>query len=214
MKKLIMFFAGLMLMTLTFGVMVISGMIYDTGAKTTVETFFFQPNDYSSRRPGVPATAQDLSESKLRDMLVGKYLIEYFGVTPDMDEMTLRKAGKTALARMSVRRVFEHWAQNIAPEMETLAQAGVLRTASLVEIIPEPGSAEYWRVEYEIKTWNRPNDLSAKPVVERGKLYMNIVFEPKMREQIQNKSIEGYLESGGDPAAVFRFGILDLTTQE
>lgn len=214
MKKLIMFFAGLMLMALAFGAIVLAGMIYDTGKKMTVETFFFQPNDYFGRRPGVPATAQDLSESKLRDMLVEKYLVEYLGVTPDMDEVIRRKAGKTALARMSGRRVFENWAQNVAPEIEKMAQAGILRTVSLVNTSPEPGSTEYWRVEYKIKTWTHPNDLSAEPDVEYGTLYMNIVFEPKMREQIQNKSIEAYLESGGDPAVAFRFGILDLTTQE
>lgn len=201
-------------MVLTFGAMVLSAMIYDTGKKTTVETFFFQPNDYFTRRPGVPATAQDLSESKLRNMLVEKYLVEYLGITPDTDEITRRMAGKTALARMSGRRVFENWVQNVAPEIEKMAQAGVLRTVSLVNLTPEPGSAEYWRVEYETKTWTRPNDLSNSPEVEHGVFYMNIVFESKMREQIQGKSIEQYLESGGDPAAAFRFGILDLTTQE
>lgn len=214
MKKLIVFFAGFALMALTFGAMVLAGMIYDAGKNTTVETFFFQPNDYFGRRPGVPATAQDLSESKLRDMLVEKYLVEYLGVTPDVDEVTRRKSGKTALARMSGRQVFENWAQNLAPEIEKMAQAGILRTVSLVNAVPEPGSTAYWRVEYEIKTWTKPNDLSAEPDIEHGVLYMNIVFEPKMREQIQKKSIEQYLESGGDPAVAFRFGILDLTTQE
>ena len=209
-----MFFGGLLLIALTFGALVLSGMIYDTGKKTTVKTYFFQPNNYPTQRPGVPATPQDLSEGKLRDLLLSKYLTEYFYVTPDLDEVARRKSGRTGLRRMSDAKVFEKWLENVAPEIEKMAQNHMLRTVTLVGAVPEPGSSEYWRVEYELKTWTRPNDLSATPVVDRGILYMNMVFEPQMRQEIQGKSIELYLESGGDPAVAFRFGILDITTQE
>ena len=54
MKKLIMFLSGLMLMVLMCGALVLAGFIYDTGSKTTIDTYFFQPDDNAIRRPGVP----------------------------------------------------------------------------------------------------------------------------------------------------------------
>ncbi|MBO5740276.1 MAG: hypothetical protein J6R52_04415 [Alphaproteobacteria bacterium] len=214
MKKLIMFLAGLILVALMFGALLLSGAIYDTGNKVTVDTFFFQPNNLFYQRPGDLKSINDLSADQLRNMLLNKYITEYFYVTPDVEELTNRMEGKTALRKMSARKVFTYWFENVAPEIEEMTNQRMLRTASLVSVTPVPGSDKYWRVEYELKTWEKPNNLALSPVVRRGVLNMEIVFRQKLKEEINGRPIEYYLESGQDPVAVFGFGIQDITIQE
>lgn len=214
MKKLMMFLAGLILVALMFGALLLSGAIYDTGNKATVDTFFFQPNNLFYQRPGDLKSINDLSADQLRNMLLNKYITEYFYVTPDVEELTNRMEGKTALRKMSARKVFTYWFENVAPEIEEMTNQRMLRTASLVSVTPVPGSDKYWRVEYELKTWEKPNNLALSPVVTRGVLNMEIVFRQKLKEEINGRPIEYYLESGQDPVAVFGFGIQDITIQE
>ncbi len=216
MKKLIAFLAGLALIALMFGALFLAGAIYDTGKKTTVETFFFQPNERYDQRPGDLKSVEDLSANELRDMLLNKYITEYFYVTPDTIALANRMAGTTSLARMSSAKVFNHWVKNIAPEIEEMTNQHMLRTASLVSITPDPGSDRYWRVEYELKTWPKSNDMATSPQITRGVLHMEIVYKKQLTKgskKFNGKSIEQYLESGKDPAAVFVFGIQDITTQ-
>ncbi len=215
MKKLIVFFAGLMLVALMFGAMFLAGAVYETANKATVETYFFQPDDLFFRRQADPKSLSDLSDEELRNMLVSKYVTEYFYVTPDAANVSMRMNSRGPLARMSQPKVFNAWLENMAPQIEEMAQKNMLRTASLVSITPQAGSDNYSRVEYELKTWERTNDLALNPKVTRGEMYMQIIFRPGIRQEFrkQNKVAE-YLENGGDPAALFMFGINDLTIQE
>lgn len=214
MKKLIMFLAGLILVALMFGALFLAGAIYDTGNKATVDTFFFQTNNLFYQRPGDLKSINDLTADQLRDMLLNKYITEYFYVTPDATELANRIDGQTALRKMSTPKVFAYWLENIAPQIEEMTKMRMLRTASLVSVTPAPGSDRYWRVEYELKTWNKPNDLALSPETTNGVLHIEIFFLKQLKEEINGRPIEYYLESGKDPVAVFRFGILDITTQD
>ena len=42
---------------------------------------------------------------------------------------------------------------------------------------------------------------------------MQISFNPNMMETVRGKPVEKYLESGNNPAAAFRFGIMDIATE-
>ena len=95
-----------------------------------------------------------------------------------------------------------------------MAEQKMLRLASLVDVTKASDDSNYLRVEYELKTWEKPNDFSVAPVLTRGVMYMHIMFEPYLREQVRGKTIEEYLESGGDPAAVFRFGVYTIADQK
>ena len=45
-------------------------------------------------------------------------------------------------------------------------------------------------------------------------MYMYILYESGIREHtIQGIPIEQYLESGKDPVAIFKFGVLDVVLQ-
>lgn len=215
MKNLIKILAGVSLVALMCGALFLSSAIYETSNKATVETYFFQPDYSFDRRQSTPKALQDLSDDELRNMLLGKYLIEYFYVTPDVSDITRRMEKKGTLATMSSGKVFTDWLENIAPKIEEMAKNNMLRTVSLVSIEPQAGSDKYWRVEYELKTWTHPNDLAASPEVTRGVLFMEIEFRRRLREIYKKQGLaEQKLEEGGDPAPLFAFGIVDITTQE
>lgn len=220
MRKLILFFAGLILMVLMCGALVVSAAIYDSAAKTEIDTYFFQPDDSFLRRPGVPASPEDLGVNNMRERLIAKYITEYFYITPDVIDVERRMSGATSLYRMSVRTVFNAWLENIAPEIKSMAESGVLRTVSLIDASFESRfdgpmtRGEYWRITYELKTWHKPNNFSVIPETTRGVLYMALNYAPGMREVIGNRTVEEYLESGGDPAAVFKFIVIDVASNE
>lgn len=211
MKKLIMFLSGLLLMVLMCGALVLTGVIYDTGAKTTVNTYFFQPDDNAIRRPGVPVSDLTLGADKMRERLIAKYITEYFYVTPDMSDVTRRREGRTSLRRMSLRDVFNTWLQKVAPEIEDLAKKRALRTVSLISVAPDINN-KYWIVNYELRTWRAPNNFASAPDVTRGTIYLGINYAPGMRDTVGKQSVEDYLESGGDPAAVFKFVVIDVAS--
>ncbi len=219
MKKLIMFLSGLILMVLMCGALVLSGFIYDAGnvfnknINSANDVYFFQPDNNAIRRPGVPATDGVLGADKMREMLIAKYITEYFYATPDISDITRRKDGTTSLYRMSARNVFNAWLQNVAPEIEDLAKSRALRTVSLVSVSPD-ASARYWVVEYELKTWTSPNDFAVMPETTRGTIYLGINYAPGMRDKMGKRSVEDYLESGGDPAAVFKFIVIDVASHD
>ena len=43
---------------------------------------------------------------------------------------------------------------------------------------------------------------------------MDISYEPGMRETVLGRSLSQYMESGGDPAVAFKFGVRDIVIQE
>ena len=212
MRKLILFFSGIILLGLMFGALVVTGAIYETGAKTTTEAYFFQPNDNFTRRIGVPARPIDFGPDKLREMLITKYITEFFYITPDSDAMARRAEGRTALRRMSSGAAFNKWRKTVAPVIEEMTSNRVLRTVSFLDAVPD--GDEYWAVTYELKTWRTPNDFSVLPDVTRGTIWLDIEYSDGLRDTVANMSVSDYLESGGDPAAAFKFGVRDFAIND
>lgn len=213
MKKLIMFFSGIVILALMCIALWFAGAIYDTANKVSIDTFFFQPNNLSYQRAGVPATAAELGDELIRNMLIERYLTEYFYVIPDTNDVVNRVDGRTGLYGMSTRAVFDNWRTNIAPAIQKLAQDRVLRTVSVASITPPTNSA-YWTIVYKMETWGQPNNFYVAPTVTYGNIYLNIRFEPGMRDDVRGKPVEEFLEQGGDPAATFKFMVLDVATEK
>ncbi|MDE5616129.1 MAG: hypothetical protein K2I81_04860 [Alphaproteobacteria bacterium] len=213
MRKLISFFIGLCILALMFGAIAGAAAIYDTARKIKIETYFFQPNNLSGQRVGVPATPSDLGPDKMRRRLVEKYLSEYFYVIPDTANVEKRMGAFSPLARMSTQSVFSQWQQQEGAYIKTLAEEGAFRTVRIIGEIKKPADSDFWTVEYEMKTWRRPNDMAEEPVVTRDVLYMGISDE-YMMDFRQNIDIRQYLENGYDPAAIFRFGITAIGRQQ
>ena len=66
-------------------------------------------------------------------------------------------------------------------------------------------------VEYELKTWDSPNDVMAMPDVTRGVLYMDITKKPI--RVLQTADALDRLKNGVDPVSAFTFGVLDVIQQ-
>ncbi len=211
MKKLMTFFFGIVLIGLMFAAMFLTGAIYDAAEKQTVEPYFFQVNNQSAMRPGAPQGYAELGNSTIRDMLIKKYVVEYFYANPDTEDIARRVAGQTALRRMSSRTVFDKWTDTEAETIQDIAENKGLRTVRVFdEIYKLDDNSDYWIIEYELKTWREPNNFDVLPEITRGRIFLNVIDAPGVRRDMD---VGRYLESGGDPAAVFRFRVDDAIVQ-
>ena len=202
-----MFFAGVILLVLTGVGIYFAGGIFDAGMNQNIFPYFFQPNNLSERRPGVPQTPEYMGDSEFLDLLVRKYVTEYFYAAPDAENIARRMAANGVLARMSVPAVFEEWTSNEAQSIQKLARDKSMRTVRVIDKIYQPSGSQYWVVNYELTTWNTPNDFSVAPTITRGTMYMNITYEMGMRKDVSIAELHHFLENGGDPAAVFNFRV-------
>ena len=82
-----------------------------------------------------------------------------------------------------------------------------MRIAKVIDKIYQPNGSKYWVVNYELTTWEKPNDFSIQPTVTRGTMYMDISYEMGMIDNVNIDVLHNYLEEGGDPAAVFKFRV-------
>lgn len=205
-----MFFAGVVLLALTFLALYITGAIYDAGKNLTIQPYFFQPNNLSERRLGKPLTAEEIGDSKFMDMLVRKYVNEYFYAAPDPENLARRNRSDSTLAKLSSATVFKEWQNTEGQTIQKLAEDRSLRTVSIIDEIYKPSGSDYWIINYELKIWSKPNDFSIIPETSRGILYMKIIYEPGMRKDVDLKTIHDFLEEGGDPAVVFQFKVQEV----
>lgn len=217
MRKIIMFFAGIALLVLTMAMLFLASAIYDTGKKEYIDTYFFQTNELSVLRPGNPVRLADMNETTMREMLIKKYVTEYFYAIPDENNIAIRTGARSTLARMSDGAVFNAWLAGEAEGIKSMASNNMMRTVGIDGEIYMDG--DYWIVPYILKTWTVSNDMSKAPQITRGTLQMNILFEPGVRDNIDGNALDigkylkcGYnrFETGCDPAVIFRFLVTDL----
>ncbi len=216
MRKLVLFFAGLLILGVMSATLLVAGVIYDSGNKTAVEAYFFQTDDNYARRPGDIKTAEEFGVEDMRVQFISKYLTEYFFVSPDIAQLEARSANRSTLRLMSLISVYNKWIETVLPELRELADARALRIVKVTDakFISKTKHGEYWQVSYDLTTWDAPNNFSVVPRVESATLFMDISYEPGMRETVLGRSLSQYMESGGDPAVAFKFGVRDIVIQE
>lgn len=217
MKKLIIFLSGLLLLLVMFAALFLAGAIYDSGQKSTIETYFFQPDEASKQRPGAPVSPFDLGNITMRDKLIDRFMTEYFYVIPDTNDLINRTSGqKSLLYQLASLDVYTNWIQNVVPMLQKMAEEKKLQTVTVRNVYRAPGQEDYWIVDYELITWERPNDFSVAPIVTPGQVYLKILYEANdgLRKYINNKPILHALESNMDPAAAFRFEITDISSYD
>ena len=210
MKKLVAFLAGLLLLGMTGMGIYFAGGIFDAGRNNNVFPFFFQPNSLSTQRPGVPQTPEYMGDAQFMDLLVRKFITEYFYAAPDVENIAQRTKPGSILYRISSAPVFDEWIANEAKNILELAQNKAMRTAHVIDSIFKPNGSQYWVVNYELKTWEKPNDFNVTPTITRGTMYMDIHYEMGMRTDVDIETLHEYLEDGGDPAAIFNFSIVQI----
>ena len=210
MKKLIVFLSSVVLLGLVGGAIYVTGAIFDAGRTQQIVPYFFQPNNMSDQRPGTPLTAAEIGDSGFLNMLVRRYVAEYFYAVPDPENIANRMRPASVLYRMSAPAVFDEWTQTQAPVIQKLADDRSMRIAHVIDDVYRPQDGQYWVVNYELVTWTTPNDFSVVPTVSRGTMYMKIEYAPTMRQMVDIDELHDYLERGGDPAAVFQFTVTEI----
>jgi len=214
MKRLIMFISGLILIALTLGMLFVTSAIYDSAKKTSIDTYFFQTDNLSKMRPGAPITPDEIGETSMREMLIKKYVNEYFYAIPDVENIANRIRRTSTLAQMSTPDVFNDWLDTTATDIQALSEQKKMRMVEIDGEIFKPSDSDYWVVPYVLYTWNTPNDLTATPRISHGTLLLDVFYAPGTRDTIDvgNYLKHGYnrFESGYDPAVIFRFGIVHL----
>ena len=216
MKRLLIILMGIMLIVLSFGMLVVGGMIFDTSKKQTIETFFFQRANLSEERIGkpIPVEELELNENRILEMLTDKFITEYFYVIPDEKNVSARIKGATGLENLVSPTVFNDWAQNVGPKLAEMAKEGMLRTARLVDMQKQKNSEQWWELKYELITWDTPNNLTQEPVLTQGSMYVRLRYEPGWKpdafDETQEMDIVTHLEQGGDPSYIFKFKIENI----
>lgn len=207
MKKLILFFIGFILLGVIFASLYCVGAVYDASQKLTVETYFFQGNNLSSGRVGTPQTPTEMGDTWVADLLVQKFVSEYFYVIPDSENIAQRTLGKSVLAQMSSSAVFNDWKNSAAQDIQEMASDNYFRTAHVIGNILRPAGSDYWTVFYELRTWTQSNNMNATPDVSRGVMYINVTYENGIRDSIQKMGVHKFLDNGGNPAVLFKFRV-------
>ncbi|MBR4475473.1 MAG: hypothetical protein IKP05_02210 [Alphaproteobacteria bacterium] len=213
-RKLITFLASLVLIALTIAMLFLASAIYDSAKKSSVDTYFFQTNRLSEMRPGAPVTPAELGETAMREMLIKKYVTEYFYAIPDIENIARRMTRASTLAWMSTPAVFNDWLDSEAIEIQALTDKKMMRMVEIDGEIYKPADSDFWIVPYVLYTWETPNDMDTNPIVTHGTLLLDVFFAPGITDKFD---VGNYLkhdynrfEPGRDPATIFRFGVRNL----
>lgn len=213
MKRIGIFLFGIIMLGFTFAALYLTGAIYDAGDRTTIDTYFFQPNNLSTDRPGEIQTPDEMGDMRIMNLLVDRYITEYFYVVPDRENIARRTRNNSILAQMSSAPVFTQWINTMANEIDKMAGEKSMRTAAVINDITRPAGGDYWQVDYELHTWRTPNDLDMPPEISRGTLFMKIRFEPGIRDFVVERGVHKYLDAGGDPASLFKFRVYEIVAK-
>jgi len=217
-RKIIMFFFGLVLLALTVAMLFMASAVYDTGVRETISPYFFQTNELSVMRPGAPVRESEMGETAMREMLIKKYVTEYFYAIPDPNNVEQRTGSYSVMVRMSAPKVLEQWKKGEAIGIQSMSENHMMRTVAIDGEIYKPSDSDYWVVPYVLNTWTKSNDMSVEPQITHGTLLMNVLYEPGIREttlDIGKYLKNSYNKFGAeyDPAIIFRFQVLDLERQ-
>lgn len=216
MKRFFRYFLGFLTLVTTFVMLYVVSAIYNASTHVTTEPYFFRRSYLAKYQTNTPKPLSEIGERKLLDWLLQKYVVEFFYVIPGKDNIENRTVGnqyKSPIYAMSSSAVFGYWLKNVAPKLQDMAEHGVLQQVNVFDEIYKSPNSDYWQVEYELKTWYKPNDMSENPTITRGTMYIRVNgYTGQIYDQLDE--VRQALNNGIDPSLVFPFvvdGIQDLT---
>lgn len=211
MKKLFGYIIGLATILAVFAMIYMVGAIYDTGGRATIEPYFFRTGLSAANQTGMPRSISEVGERKIRDWLIQKFVTEYFYVIPDVENVAQRTGGGSVIWYMSAPNVMREWEREHVPKIQELAESGARRTVRVFNEIFKPENSDYWHVDYELKTWYKPNDMSETPTTTRGTMHIKLQDTDKMGRLYDDMdAVQSALMKGVDPAVVFVFRVSDV----
>lgn len=221
MMKLKSFFVGIFLLVAIVAMVVITALIYQGMERSSVKSYIFQTANNANQRLGTLQNLDNISATELRNKLIKKYVAEYFKVIPGDKNIINRPT----LRIMSNDVAFEHWKNTEAKNITEMSSKNMFRIARVHDdgiatynkIENDTKKSEgaeivYYKVRYYTSTWTQSNVLEIEPIYDQGTLYLEIQFEPGLRETIGNKKYDTreYLESGKNPAGLFKFRVINI----
>lgn len=210
MNKLKVFFISLLLIIMTLIIVFLSTVLYSASSKRKIEPFIFQPSFLSVNRIETPININSIPEDVLLNKLIYNFIIEYFYVIPSKENIEERILKSSVISSMTSKQVFNNWVNTEAKLIEEMIKNNKYRTVSITDKIEKRG--EFFEVYFELKTWEESNNLLYKPKIEKGHFLIKVVFEKGLRELRGGKKfdVNEYLDSGGNPASVFKFQVKEL----
>jgi len=205
MKRLIFFLAVLILIGLSGAAVYFSGLIFDATRKIDIDPYIFQPAELSQNRIGRPVELERMSDERVLEHLIERFVREYLNVIPDADDVTRRGGVHGPLRFMASRPVFENWNANVRPQLSQLASTGKLRRAHVTNLRT---AGDFHVVTYDLITYNS-NDIGGVPEIRRNReMQLRLrPFESGVRETFRGEPFDAgrHLRNGGDPAVIFKF---------
>jgi len=223
MKKLIAFFIGFFLVLLSFVALFLMSIIFNGSDKVQIKSYIFQPALRSYERFSNLQAAKDINPTKLRDILVQKYVTEYFYVLPLEQNIKNRTSLQTAPLRyISTRTVFDSWLKTQAKTIEQMTTEKQFRTvefpvnAIYVEDVPNKPNIKKYTIKYITKTWPATNSIADnnQPIVEYKLLRLEALFTPDLKKETTSKKLKKDLNSGKDPVSLFNFVVTAIERPE
>ena len=213
MRRLLGYFVGLLIMLGVFASLYLAGAIYDTSDRVVIQPYFLRQGLLATDQVGNPKTLSEVQNKKLKNWLLQKYVHEYLYIDPDDANTEARMTRASPLGYMSTAAVFEKWQKGMGQTILESSAKGIRRTVYVYdEILSDPTNSDYLQVDYETKTWYKPNDMTEVPTVKRGTMYLNVTYTGELKNPIEN--VQNALRNGTDPSVVFVFYVNDAIIDE
>ena len=210
MRKLIGFFAGIIIIALVAVLVATTIRVYNYSEQSRVDMVLFQPAETYQNRIDAPIPLDRYPDERIRNHLIVKFATEYLQVFPSKDELDSRAGG--ALGMMSSPDVLAKWRRDILPGLEDMAaKRQMQRIIVQARDISKPG--DYFVVPFSRKVWNNPNDLTNGPVVSGGEeMHIKLRFEKKVWATRNGREFDAgrHLDRGLPPPAIFKFMVEEV----
>lgn len=217
MRKIKSFLIGIILLSITFVMIVLTALIYRANERAKIKSYIFQISNFASQRVGFLQDINDISAEDLRNKLIQKYVSEYFKVIPGDEDVLNRPI----LKALSTTEVYDKWQNTEAKNISKMSNEKMFRMVWVsdtgIEPLNKPENYDYsgvvwalpiyYRVNYETTTWTESNYMGTKPVDEHGTIYIEARFKPGIDG---DKNIREELESGKDPVGLFMFEVTNV----
>ena len=204
MRKYGPYLLGFLVLIAMFATVFVVTGIYDAGDKSTIVPYFMRRSATAKDTPGQPKSLSEIGSKRVCDWLRQYYVKEYFSVIPG------NTSQKSNIQTLSNSAVFKGWMKNTEPKISDMLDRGMRRTVTVFDEIFKPEASDYWRVEYELKTWTRPNDMTEIPQITRGTIYLGINCTGELKQTDNPGEFLIKLRNGENPVSLFNFKVLSV----
>ena len=176
-------------------------------------------NNFANQRVGELQDINDISAEDLRNKLIKKYVSEYVKVIPGDTNVENR----SVLYDLSSTYAYKQWLDGEAQTIVDMSASNMLRIVHVNEedivALNRPSKYEYnkdpiyYTVRYYTTTWQKPNEMDVAPVIEKGIINIEAIFEPGIRKATKDGTkldLKEYLEENKNPVGLFRFIVTNV----